>query len=190
MAPSSLEPGGRWLTWANALTLLRLACAPLVVCAVASGGSDAALVAGGLFWLAVATDFADGRVARRRGESSPLGGLLDHATDAAFVSLGLAALAWRGAVPAPLPALVALAFAQYAFDSRALAGRPLRASALGRWNGIAYYVLLGIPLTRGLLGLAWPPDGLVCGLGWALVVTTLVSMADRARALLLARRGA
>jgi phosphatidylglycerophosphate synthase len=187
LAPPA-PPAARWRTWANALTLLRLGCAPLLACSVAAGGSGSALLAGLLFWGAVATDFADGRVARRRGEASPLGGLLDHASDAAFVSVGLAALAGRGSVPAPLPALVALAFLQYTLDSRALAGRPLRASALGRHNGIAYYVLLGIPLTRDLLGLAWPGHGLVRGLGWLLVATTLVSMADRARALLLARR--
>jgi phosphatidylglycerophosphate synthase len=39
----------------------------------------------------VATDWLDGRIARRFGETSALGGFLDHVTDAAFVSLGLAA---------------------------------------------------------------------------------------------------
>jgi phosphatidylglycerophosphate synthase len=185
-----LEPARRWLTWANAITALRLGFAPLLACAVTAHGRGAPQLAGLLFWAAVASDFADGRVARRRGEASSLGGLLDHATDAAFASVGLAALAARGVVPAPLPALVVLAFAQYALDSRALAGRPLRASQLGRWNGIAYFVLLGTPLTRDVIGLAWPADGLVHGLGWALVAATLISMADRARALLRARSSA
>ena len=44
--------------------------------------------------------------------------------------------------PLVLPGLVAAAFVQYTLDSRALAGQRLRASALGRWNGIAYFVLL------------------------------------------------
>lgn len=66
-------------------------------------------------------------------------------------------------------------------DSRALAGRRLRASGLGRANGIAYFVLLGIPLLRDALGLAAPGDAVVRGLGWVLVATTLLSMAERAR---------
>jgi phosphatidylglycerophosphate synthase len=119
-------------------------------------------------------------VARRLGQASPRGALLDHAVDAIFCATGLAALALRGGVPAPLPALVALAFAQYAADSRALAGRTLRASALGRTNGIAYYVMIGVPVVRDALGLGWPGPAFVRAAGWALVATTLVSMADRA----------
>ena len=62
------------------------------------------------------------------------------------------------------------------------AGRPLRASSLGRWNGIAYYVALGIPVVRDSLGLGWPSAWLVQGFGWVLVVSTLASMSERALA--------
>jgi len=170
----------RWTTRANALTLLRLASAPFLALALLAGES---LCAALLFALAVATDLLDGRVARRFGEASPLGGLLDHATDATLVAVGLGALAWLGVVPAPLPFLVVAAFVQYTWDSRALAGRRLRANGLGRANGIAYFVLLGIPLVRDALGLGWPGAGLVSALGWLLVATTLLSMAQRAVAL-------
>jgi cardiolipin synthase len=176
----------RLATRANALTGVRLALAPALVWSIGAGEPAAAFAC---FWLAVGTDLADGRVARRFGESSALGGFLDHATDALFVASGLAALAALGLAPAPLPLLVLAAFAQYALDSRALAGRPLRASALGRWNGIAYFVLLGIPLTRDGLALGWPPDALVRALGWALVVTSAASMLDRLLALARARSG-
>jgi phosphatidylglycerophosphate synthase len=172
-------------TRANALTALRLLCGPLLVLALLERAS---LAAAALFWLAVATDLLDGRVARRFGESSPLGGFLDHVTDAAFVSLGLAALALRGEAPALLPALVGLAFLQYTLDSKVTRGRPLRASALGRWNGIAYFVPIGTVVVRDVLGLAWPSAGLVRALGWALVASTLLSMGDRALALMRARR--
>ncbi len=176
---------GRWLTLANLLTGLRLVAAPLLASAVWEGH---ALRAGALFWAAVASDFADGRIARRRGEASSLGGLLDHATDATFVTAGLAALAARGTAPALLPVLVAAAFVQYTLDSRALRGRPLRASGLGRWNGIAYFVLLGTPVTRDLLGLGWPGGTLVALFAWLLVATTLASMADRGWAAITAHR--
>jgi phosphatidylglycerophosphate synthase len=157
---------------------VRLAAAPVAALAVHRSESSLALV---LFVLAVTTDLLDGPLARRRGEASPLGGLLDHATDALFVSLGLLACAGRGLVPLWLPLLVLASFAQYTLDSRALEGRSLRGSALGRWNGIAYFVLLGVPVVRDGLGIGWPPDGLVRLLGWALVGTTLLSMALRAR---------
>ncbi len=150
------------------------------------GGADG--LAGVLFALAAVTDFADGRVARHYGEVSRLGGLLDHTTDALFVSAGLGALAHQGLVPVPLPWLVAAAFLQYVLDSRATAGRPLRASALGRYNGIAYFVLLGIPVVRDALGLGWPGAWLVMGFGWVLVASTLVSMSERGRGWLRARR--
>jgi len=175
----------RLRTRANALTALRLLCGPLLVLALLE---RAALAAALLFWVAVATDLLDGRVARRFGESSALGGFLDHVTDAAFVSLGLAALVLRGEAPWLLPLLVALAFLQYTLDSRVVEGGALRASALGRWNGIAYFVPVGTVVVRDALGLAWPGRGLVLALGWLLVATTLLSMADRARALTRARR--
>jgi phosphatidylglycerophosphate synthase len=175
---------GRWSTLANALTGLRLALAPGLVAAILAGRpSVAALV----FAIAVATDVADGRIARRRSEASPLGGALDHAVDAAFVTAGTAALASQGALPALLPALIAAAFVQYAVDSRTRAGG-LRGSRLGRWNGIAYYVAVAVPIVRDATGLGWPAPALVRALGWLLVASTLLSVADRLRRALRSRR--
>lgn len=136
-----------------------------------------------IFWAACASDFLDGRIARARGEVTAFGGLLDHASDATFVTTGLAALAMRGVSTWILPVVVVLAFLQYAFDSRALAGSPLRASALGRWNGILYFVPVGTLVTRDSLELAWPADIWLRWLVWALVISTVLSMMDRAWAL-------
>ena len=170
----------RWRTRANVLSLLRLVLAPLLAGAIFVGRAE---IATALFALAVATDFADGAVARRYGESSSLGGLLDHAIDATFCVLGLSAHAAAGVVPWALPVLVAAAFTQYVADSKSLAGRPLRASRLGRWNGIAYFVAVAVPIVRDTFGWSWPGVTLVWWLAAALVVSTLVSMLDRALAL-------
>ena len=170
----------RLATLANLLTLSRAVAAPFMALAIVEG---AEALAAGLFAWAVASDFGDGTLARRRGQASSFGGLLDHATDAFLCTLGLGALAWVGFVPAALPFLVSIAFVQYMLDSRSLAGRPLRASFLGRWNGIFYFVLLGIPLVRDALGLGWPGFVLVLAFGWVLVASTIVSMLDRAWAL-------
>jgi phosphatidylglycerophosphate synthase len=196
-------PAGELLTAANGLTFARLALAPVLVTCVLAG---APLVGSLVFALAVATDVADGRLARRRAEATPFGGVLDHAVDAAFVTAGTAALAAQGALPAPLAPLIALAFLQYALDSRvgnrgnhgdvprvetsAAAGTApaaprggLLGSALGRWNGIAYYVAVAVPLVRDALALGWPGPALVRALGWGLVATTALSMLDRSRRL-------
>jgi len=171
---------------ANLLTALRLAGAPVLAAALVHG---APLLAGLVFGLAVATDLADGRIARRRGTATPASGFFDHATDAAFVTVGLAACAAQGLLTGWLPLLVALAFAQYTIDSRVFRGRPLRASRLGRWNGIAYFVLLGIPVVRDALAIGWPPDAWVAAIAWGLVATSVTSMLDRARAAWSAQRG-
>jgi len=168
------------LTWSNALTSLRLLASFPLYCAIVSGAPRAACA---IFWAAVASDWLDGRIARARGEVTSFGGVLDHGSDATLVTLGLSALAMIGVGSWVLPLLVGLAFLQYAFDSRALAGRPLRASALGRWNGIFYFVPIGVFVTRESLGLDWPSDVTLEWLVWALVVSTAASMIDRGWAL-------
>ncbi len=177
---SPTSRSNRLVTLANLLTLSRAAAVPFLALSIVHGAEIVALA---LFVWAVATDFADGRLARRRGQASSLGGLLDHSTDAFFCSVGLGALAWEGIVPVALPFLVAAAFLQYMLDSRSIAGRRLRASVLGRWNGIFYFVMVGIPVVRDALGIGWPGPGLVMAIGWALVASTVASMADRAWAL-------
>lgn len=180
-----MDTTAAWSTRANALTLTRLLLAPVLAVAVLHG---APVLAAALFFVAVGTDFADGWVARRYREETSFGGFADHVVDAAFVTTGTAALAWIGVLPAPLPWLIAIAFTQYALDSRVLAASGLHPSGLGRWNGIAYYVIVAVPIVRDALALGWPGSGLVKALGWALVASTLVSMLDRFRAWLRARR--
>lgn len=167
------------LNLSNGLTLLRLASVPFLCRAIVLGQWRVAAV---LFWFAVASDWLDGRLARARGEATRFGGLLDHASDACLVAAGLAVLALDGRITFWLPVLVVVAFGQYVLDSRWLAGRPLRASSLGRWNGILYFVPIGIVVTREVVGSNQPSDGLVMALAWGLVVSTVLSIADRALA--------
>ena len=164
------------LTRATALTLLRLCLVPLLAWTIVA---ESWLAASLIFWLAVATDFADGCVARRYDEVTRLGGVIDHTVDALFVSVGCAALGSLGILPLALAAVIVLAFIQYAADSRIFAAQGLRASQLGRWNGIAYYVIVAVPIIRDALGWSWPGPGLVLTLGWLLVASTLLSMIGR-----------
>ncbi|NWG45631.1 MAG: CDP-alcohol phosphatidyltransferase family protein [Alphaproteobacteria bacterium] len=167
------------LTLPNLVTLVRPVLAVPTALAILT---DRPLLAAGLFALAVASDLSDGVLARRLGQVSVFGGVFDHASDCFYVTATLIALAIGGEVPAVLPPLVVAAFLQYTIDSRAHRGRALRASRLGRWNGILYFVLAGVPIVREAAGLAVPAAGLVAIAGWALVLSTLASMLDRATA--------
>ncbi len=181
---SSSATSHSWLTWANGLTLFRLLAIGPVCWAIVTGHWPLAAL---LFALAALSDLADGPLARRYGHASPLGGLFDHGTDALFVSTALGALAAVGYINPYLSVLVALAFIQYMFDSKALAGAELKTSLLGRNNGIAYFVMVGIPVVREALALSWPPLVWIAALAWLLVLSTGISMLDRAITLLFKR---
>jgi phosphatidylglycerophosphate synthase len=172
----SMQARGSWLTRANALTGIRLAAVPALVAAILA---DAAWAATAVFALAVTSDVADGIVARRFDEQSGLGRLIDHAADAIFVTAGTATLAYARVLPALLPTLIAASFLQYALDSKISKASGPRPSTLGRWNGIAYYAIVAIPIVRDALGIDWPGPALVTALGWLLIGSTLVSMGER-----------
>lgn len=178
------EPG--WLTAANVVSVARLAATPFSLAAVLDANWR---LAGMIFAGAVASDFLDGIIARRRNTVSNLGGVLDHTADAVFVAVTLWGIAYlevgtgTDVVPGILPWFIVLAFLQYLFDSKALSGAPLRASRLGRINGIAYYVVAGTVIGRNALGFDWLPDEAIYWAALAVVVSTLISMFDRLRAL-------
>ncbi len=166
----------------HALSALRLVLAYPFFLAMGDETAIVALGAGLLFATAVVTDVLDGRMARRLGTASAWGRGLDHTADFVFVVLGLLGASLRGALTPWLPIVVAAAFIQYVGDSFLFrAKRGLRMSSLGQWNGIFYFVpVAGDILAR--LGLAFlaPAVRLVAA---ALVVTTLLSMGERALAL-------
>src|SRR4051794_11071313 len=76
-------------------TSLRIVLTPVVVGLVLADGTDpgsAANVAAGLFCMAAATDWIDGRLARRWGVTTKLGSFLDTTADKLLVTGGLVAL--------------------------------------------------------------------------------------------------
>src|SRR5689334_9854441 len=169
---------------ANALTAVRL----LLVFPIAAALARPELLAPGVvafaICAAIATDYLDGPIARRTGTASAKGQLFDHSTDCVFVTGGLAGAAIAGAVTPILPALVPFAFGQYVVDSYVWhRQRQLRASFLGRWNGILYFVPIVLVAAARL---PFPADfasllRLAAGVfGYVLVTSTIVSMIDRA----------
>lgn len=171
---------------AHLLTAVRLGLAPPLAVAFAMPDFlDAGLVAV-LLAVALATDYADGIVARRRGTASAAGQLFDHATDCLFVTAGLTGAALAGLVPPALPVLVAVAFGQYVFDSYVVHRRKrLRMSTIGRWNGIGYFVPLVVVAAARLEAVPGLTEALMQAArltAHALIVSTVVSVADRATA--------
>ena len=169
---------------ANALTAVRLALVVPMAAALARPDLLAPGVVALVIVVALATDYFDGPIARRMGAASATGQLFDHSTDCLFVTGGLAGAAIAGAVTPILPVLIPFAFAQYVVDSYVWhRQRRLRASFLGRWNGMLYFVPLVLiaaarlpfpPAFASFLRLA------AMGLGYLLVASTVVSMIDRA----------
>ena len=137
-----------------------------------------------IFLVAIISDILDGYLARTLDQTSALGGLFDHATDALFVCAGLACLTVDGPVTYWLPPLVILSFIQYVLDSKALSGQKLISSVIGRGNGIAYFVLLGCALGFKTLGVNSNVfSQIILVASWILCLSTIISMCDRAIAL-------
>jgi len=167
-----------WLTWANALSASRV-----VMALIAAGciSREFWLPAGFTFVAAILSDLFDGPLARFRGEASILGGKMDHSADAFFVVVILAALAVQGIVTPLLPFLITVAFLQYVFESGVSKQRPLKASRLGRYNGIAYFIAAGIPITQNAIERSWVSAESIRIGAWVLIASTLVSMITRLR---------
>jgi CDP-diacylglycerol---glycerol-3-phosphate 3-phosphatidyltransferase len=70
---------------ADQLTVARAASVPVVVLLYVWGFPGHNYWATGLFIVAMSTDWFDGRIARRRGRTSPLGSLLDPVADKILV---------------------------------------------------------------------------------------------------------
>ena len=97
---------------------------------------------------------------------------------------GLTGAAIAGSVTPILPLLIPFAFGQYVIDSSVWSRqRQLRASFLGRWNGILYFVPLVLIAVSRLPVPAGATSFLLLtarALGYLLVASTLVSVIDRA----------
>jgi len=91
---------------ADQLTLVRVAAVPVVVALYVSHFEGHDWWATGLFIAAMTTDWFDGRVARSRGRSSPLGSLLDPVADKLLVLTVLIVLIGRDVFPAWMVAAI------------------------------------------------------------------------------------
>jgi CDP-diacylglycerol--glycerol-3-phosphate 3-phosphatidyltransferase len=87
------------MSLADQLTLIRVASVPVVVALFEWDFDGHDWWATGVFIAAMTTDWFDGRVARWRGHTSPLGSLLDPVADKVLVLAVLIVLGDRGVFP-------------------------------------------------------------------------------------------
>jgi phosphatidylglycerophosphate synthase len=136
---------------ADGLSVTRaLLTAPFLVACVAEPAAHPGLswLPLGLFAVAAASDFADGRLARAYGTASGRGQLLDTGADVLFIGAAAVLFAARGRISWLVPAAIGAAVATYAHDSwrrtRGSGILALHRSAVGHAAGVANFTLVGL----------------------------------------------
>ena len=164
-------PGVSLSTPPNLITLLRLLCTPVFIfCCTQALVTPAAWArwgALGVFASIVGSDMADGWLARRLGQASVLGRVLDHGCDVVFLLVALGFFATQGLVPWVLPAAIVWAFGLYMLDSwwrtAGHAQRRLLGSRVGHLSGMLNYVAVGMVTINVAAGTPLVPPALVWG---------------------------
>lgn len=174
------------------LTLLRILAIPglLVVFGLAFAGRD--IVAFAIFVAASITDGLDGWLARRRGQTTVLGQLLDPTADKLLIASALVCLVALGRMPAWMAAVIigrelAVSGLRAIASSR---GVTIPASVAGKVKmGLETWTVGGLILGPGLLGRLYiiPAVGL-----WLVLAACVVSATEyfvRFRSLLASDKG-
>ncbi|MBV9334443.1 MAG: CDP-diacylglycerol--glycerol-3-phosphate 3-phosphatidyltransferase [Solirubrobacterales bacterium] len=150
-------------------TGLRILAAPAVMALVLAGSDTAGAI---VFVLAAATDWFDGRLARRWGVTTRLGAFLDTTADKLLVSTALIALVSVQRV-SPWVALIIVAREFTILGLRAAVesgGRRFDTSMLGKWKATVQFVAITLAILR--------PDVVIAGAyldQWAMVLAALVT---------------
>jgi CDP-diacylglycerol--glycerol-3-phosphate 3-phosphatidyltransferase len=138
------------------------------------GRTDGAYTAAAvLFGLAAATDYFDGRLARRWRVTTPFGSFLDTTADKLLVSGALIALVAVGrASPWLTAAIVGREFAILGLRAAvAVAGTVVKPSLLGKWKATLQFAAIVLAILR-----PGKPMGGAYLDEWALLVATTVSV--------------
>jgi CDP-diacylglycerol--glycerol-3-phosphate 3-phosphatidyltransferase len=151
-------------------TSLRIAACPVIMALVLSGDDTIAAI---VFLIAAATDWFDGRLARRWGVTTKLGSFLDTTADKLLVTTTLIALVAVHRV-SPWVALVIVAreFTILGLRAAIAAGgvRVMETSMLGKWKATVQFVAIALAILR--------PDVTIAGAyldQWAMVIAAVVT---------------
>jgi cardiolipin synthase len=171
-AVGATPASSRILTLPNLISAARILLIPVFVALIVD--PDTTTIGLIMFGFVVATDWVDGLIARRTGQVSELGKILDPLADRAVILAGLVALVVRGAFPLWAAALIIVRdVAIVAGAVFLLAGRRVRIDV--RWVGklATFSLMTAIPwIAWGNLGLPLAEAALVCG--WAAFAVGIV----------------
>jgi CDP-diacylglycerol--glycerol-3-phosphate 3-phosphatidyltransferase len=171
----------------NSLTVSRICLVPLLVVVLLTKfegrqifGIPAEFVGAGIFGIASLTDWADGYLARRRKQITPLGQVIDPLADKLLTSAALISLVQMGLAPAWMVAvIIGREFAVTGLRSLSFSrGIAIPASQLGKIKMIAQVVaILALILSSAgnLPDLLWWVGQAAL---WLVVIAALVSAAD------------
>ncbi len=161
----------RVLTVPNLISAVRIAMIPVFWTLIVDEDTTTWGIV--LFGVVVATDWVDGTIARRTGQVSELGKVLDPVADRAAIAAGLIALVVRGAFPAWAAALILVRDVAVLAAGALMATKGLRIEV--RWIGkvATFALMLAIPaVSWGSLGL-WPAAAALA-VGWPIYVLGIV----------------
>jgi CDP-diacylglycerol--glycerol-3-phosphate 3-phosphatidyltransferase len=125
-----------------------------------------------LFLIAAATDWFDGRLARRWGVATRLGAFLDTTADKLLVSTALIALVAIGRA-SPWVALIIIGREFTILGLRvavASGGRHFETSMLGKWKATVQFAAIALAMLR--------PEAVVAGAypdQWAMVIAAIIT---------------
>ena len=151
-------------------TGLRVVLAPVVMALLLDGSFTAAAI---LFAIAGATDWFDGRLARRWGVTTKLGAFLDTTADKLLVSTALIGLVAIHRV-SPWVAFIIVGREFTILGLRAAVasgGQNFETSMFGKWKATVQFVAITLAILR--------PDVLIAGAyldQWAMVIATLITV--------------
>lgn len=158
------------LTVPNLISAIRIAMIPVFVALILDEDTTAwGIVA---FGVVVATDWVDGTVARRTGQVSELGKVLDPIADRAAIAAGLIALAIRGAFPWWAAGAILARDLAVLVAAGVLLSKGRRIDV--RWIGkvATFALMLAIPaISWGTLGL-WPAAAALA-VGWPIFAVSI-----------------
>ena len=155
---------------ANVLTMVRVILVPAFVACLVAGGTTWRIAAFLLFWIASATDFLDGRLARQRGLVTDFGKIADPIADKALTGAALISLSvmnelswWVTAVI--LVREVGVTLLRFAVIKRGV----IAASPGGKLKTLLQMVAISLYILPGPFGVARP---VMMGLAVAVTLAT------------------
>lgn len=164
--------GRRVLTVPNAISALRIALIPVFFALIVHEDTTTAGLI--MFGCVVATDWVDGTIARRTGQVSELGKVLDPVADRLAIAAGIIALAIRGVFPVwAAVAIIARDLAVLGVGVFLLARRHIRIEV--RWIGkvATFSLMVAVPaISWGALDL--PLTAAATAVGWVCFAVGIV----------------